>query len=255
MVEPMVGSIRVSRDFFDDEAFQSEKFSEREAFLWMIMEASFKQRERRVGSAVVTLDRGQLAHSTRFMAKVWQWPETTVRRFLDRLKKRRMVECATGAGVTVVTLCNYDLYQSEVRATGAETAQGPARQRRTTGANENKDAIREEREAEASLPRKRGNPKTRISPDALIPQQMRAAAEERGLSDAEAEAQFAKFRDWAVAKGQAYADWGAAWRNWLSSPYYAPVLGAVLPLKPEKADGRPSRSDQRLDAFLRGAAG
>jgi hypothetical protein len=34
-----------------------------------------------------------------------------------------------------------------------------------------------------------------------------------------------------------------------------PVKAEILPLKPEKADGRPSRSDQRLDAFLRGAAG
>jgi hypothetical protein len=149
MAEAMVGTIRVSRDFFDDEAFQSEAFSEREAFLWMIMEASFRQREKRVGNAVVSLDRGQFAHSTRFMARTWKWPETTVRRFLDRLKKRRMVECATGAGVTVVTLCNYDRYQADGRAAGAETAQAPARQRRTTGANENKDAIREEEKESA----------------------------------------------------------------------------------------------------------
>lgn len=113
----------------------------------------------------------------------------------------------------------------------------------------------QKRETNVSLPRKRGNPKTHTSPDARISEQMRAVAIGRGLSDAEAEAQFAKFRDRALAKGDAYADWNAAWRNWLTSPYYAPVLGAVVPLNPEKADGRPSRSDQRLDAFLRGAAG
>ena len=36
--------------------------------------------------AKVTLERGQLAHSTRFMAKAWCWPQTTVRRFPRRLR-------------------------------------------------------------------------------------------------------------------------------------------------------------------------
>ena len=97
--------------------------------------------------------------------------------------------------------------------------------------------------------RKRASPKTRITPDAQISERMRAAAAERGLSDAEAEAQFAKFRDWALAKGQAYADWDAAWRNWLTSPHFAPVLGAVhpFPSKGRATDGE--RLDDHLDAL------
>jgi uncharacterized protein YdaU (DUF1376 family) len=157
------------------------------------------------------------------------------------------------ARAELLTLRTYQDKQSENgrKANKSNSLQKPSLQPKPS----HTEPDTERGETKVSLPRKRGNPKTRLSPDALIPEQMRAAATERGLSDAEAEAQFAKFRDWAVAKGQAYADWGAAWRNWLSSPYYAPVLGAVLPLKPEKADGRPSRSDQRLDAMLRGAAG
>lgn len=100
-------------------------------------------------------------------------------------------------------------------------------------------------------PRKRAAPKTRIPSDAVLSDKQRAAAAERGLSDAEAEAQFAKFRDWAVAKGQAYADWDAAWRNWLTSPYFAPVLGAVHPF-PDKPSARPRRQSdgERLDDHL-----
>jgi hypothetical protein len=71
---------------------------------------------------------------------------------------------------------------------------------------------------------------------------MRAAAIGRGLSDAEAEAQFAKFRDWAVAKGQAYVDWDAAWRNWLGCPYFAPVLGNVTHI-----NGRKKSNAERFD--------
>lgn len=99
-----------------------------------------------------------------------------------------------------------------------------------------------------STPRKRAAPKTRIPPDALISERMRAAATGRGLSDAEAEAQFAKFRDWAVAKGQAYADWDAAWRNWLTSPYFAPAVGAVHPF-PSKRQNDVERRDDLHDAL------
>jgi hypothetical protein len=248
-----VGTVRVSRDFFDDGAFKSEPFTEREAFLWMIMEASFKPRERRIGRESVILERGQLATSMRFLQKAWGWASTRrVHSFICALQKRNMLRNAAGTGFSVITLCNYDKYQSV--SSDAERERNAKRNAR--GTNENKDAIREEREAIASLvPQGRGKRKTRIPETATISEKMRAAAVARGLSDAEAEAQFLKFRDWAVAKGQAYADWDAAWRNWLTSPYFAPVLGAVHPLKPEKADGRPSRSDQRLDAFLRGATG
>jgi uncharacterized protein YdaU (DUF1376 family) len=96
-----------------------------------------------------------------------------------------------------------------------------------------------------SVARKRAKPKTSIPPDALISEPMRAAAEERGLSDAEAEAQFKRFRDWAVAKGQVYADWDAAWRNWLTSPHFRPAI-----VRQENANGQHSR---RVSAFLAGA--
>lgn len=45
--------------------------------------------------------------------------------------------------------------------------------------------------------------------------------------------------------------------TWLNQQGWLDEIQAaeVFPLKPEKDSGRPSRSDQRLDAFLRGAAG
>jgi hypothetical protein len=148
--------VRVSRDLFDDGAFKDEPFTEREAFLWLIMEASFKDRERRVGNHVVVAKRGQVAASSRFMAKAWGWAEPRVRRYLERVKNRRMIECVADAGITIITLCNYDKYQSAPRVDDAKSTQQPTRDRRTTDANENKDEIRvEKREANASLVRSR----------------------------------------------------------------------------------------------------
>lgn len=138
----MSGSVRIARAVFDDPAFKDEAFSEREAFIWLIMEASFKRREKRVGHSLVTLERGQLSHSLRFMAGAWKWSEPRVRRYLERLENRRMIECAADAGVTVVTVCKYDKYQSQASDDDADAPASSTQQRRNTDANENKGEIR-----------------------------------------------------------------------------------------------------------------
>ena len=86
------------------------------------------------------------------------------------------------------------------------------------------DKRREEKKKEPPLSPKRGKQKAQIDPSSEISADQLAIAIERGLPEAEAKAQFCRFRDWAVAKGQAYADWNAAWRNWITSPHYRPVL-------------------------------
>jgi hypothetical protein len=45
------------------------------------------------------------------MAVGWGWSESRVRRFLKRLKTDAMIDAATDAGVTVITICNYNRYQ------------------------------------------------------------------------------------------------------------------------------------------------
>jgi hypothetical protein len=105
------GVFAVHRGIWGHPRFKREPFTEREAFLWLISEAAYKPRRLRIGSTVVELERGQLAHSLRFMAAKWGWKETRVRRFLARLKTDASIDAATDAGQTVITICNYDSYQ------------------------------------------------------------------------------------------------------------------------------------------------
>lgn len=88
---------------------------------------------------------------------------------------------------------------------------------------------------------------SRIPPDAVISTGQRALAKAQGLSDAEAEAQFTRFKDRNLAKGQTYVDWDAAWRNWLNSPHFAPVLGAVHHF-PSKGRTYGERTDDAFEA-------
>jgi hypothetical protein len=125
------GVFAVDRGVFDHDCFADEAFTEREAWMWLIAEAAWKPRTRRIGNAVIALSRGQLAGSLRFLADRWGWNKDRVDRFLVRLKNRDMIETETKTGVTVVTICNYDAYQrvSLPDATAAATEpETPARQ-------------------------------------------------------------------------------------------------------------------------------
>jgi hypothetical protein len=105
------GVFAVDRGIWDHPIFANEPLTEREAWQWLIGEASFKDRTKRIGSVVLALSRGQVGASLRFMADKWQWSEPRVRRFLKRLKNDAMIDAATDAGITVITVCNYNKYQ------------------------------------------------------------------------------------------------------------------------------------------------
>jgi hypothetical protein len=95
-------------DLFDD----GEPFTRREAFLWLVSEAAWKPRAFRVAGQIINLKRGQLAHSIRYIADQWHWLKSNVHRFLECLKNGTLIETENGTGITVITICNYNKYQS-----------------------------------------------------------------------------------------------------------------------------------------------
>lgn len=105
------GVFAVDRGIWDHPIFADEPLTEREAWQWLISEASFRSRKKRIGSTVFNLERGQLACSLRFMAEAWQWKKDAVARFLNKLRTETMIETQARHDATVITICNYDRYQ------------------------------------------------------------------------------------------------------------------------------------------------
>lgn len=101
----------------DSAFFNSEVYNERNAWEWLIAEASYDDCERPVNGCPVKLQRGQLTASIRFMAKKWAWDKNKVTRYLNRLEKWSMVsidnETASGTGQSIITICKYDTYQNK----------------------------------------------------------------------------------------------------------------------------------------------
>jgi hypothetical protein len=132
------GYIAIERGYFEHEMFAHEAFTEREAFMWLIMEAAWKDRRVRRGRLILTLRRGELAHSERFIAQAWRWHRSRVTRFLKRLVDDAMVELKPSRDASHITICNYDKFQRR-RANHRTTAEPLSNHSRTTAEpNENK---------------------------------------------------------------------------------------------------------------------
>ncbi len=135
----MSGTINVARALFEDEDFANETYTEREAWLWLIMQARWKAGRKHIGHTVIDLNRGQLAASVRFMAEAWNWSKSRVDRFLKRLIDREKIRVTRGTVVSTITICNYDKYQG--RAEDGGTPAGQAWD--TCGTKKKKGEIRE----------------------------------------------------------------------------------------------------------------
>lgn len=120
------GTFIIDKGVFEHPAFPDEPFTAREAWMWMIGTAVKGSRRRRVGNFAVELSRGQFAYSHRFLAKRWKWSVARVQRFLSRLVTESMIESVTESGVTRVTICNYDKFQSVPEQTESVTESDPS---------------------------------------------------------------------------------------------------------------------------------
>jgi len=106
------GVFAVDRGIWDhDYLADDQPFSRREAWLWLLSEAAWQKRSRRIIGRQITLERGQLVGSFRFIASKWRWSEPRVRRFIAGLVSEQMIDATADAGVSVITIRNYDAYQ------------------------------------------------------------------------------------------------------------------------------------------------
>lgn len=148
------GRYFMQRGWQEHPVFPTEPFTQREAWEWMIAEASWRDERKRIGDHIVPLQRGQLSASVRYLAECWQWTKARVERFLKRLKTETMIETQSETGINVITICNYEKYQSFSADTEAdgETRRGTVpRQQRDKIENNQEDYTNKDSEESLSL--------------------------------------------------------------------------------------------------------
>jgi len=139
-------------------------YSRYEAWQDLLMEAKYRPFEIMNKGKVVTLERGQLMAARAWLARRWNWSEKTVRGFLARLETEFMVRSETGHRqgqqkgqqkqntVNVITICNYDIYQTVIELMGLQKGQQnghhEGQRRASEGPEYNKETINTDLERE-----------------------------------------------------------------------------------------------------------
>jgi hypothetical protein len=214
------GVFAVDRGIWDhDLFFDSKPLSRREAWLWLVSEAAWKERTRRIVNRPIKLRRGQLVASLRFIASKWGWSEPSVRRFLAVLICEGMIDAQTDAGVTVITICKYDEYQrvslpTDAKRTSEDDAAATQQRRKTEDIKYIEDTSLRSVGALGPAKPKRAKARAQMPDDWCLDQQDFDHATECGFLPLKIHEMSAAFANHHRAKGTLMADWHAAWRTW-----------------------------------------
>lgn len=105
------GVYAIARSLWDSDAFTNQKYTQREAWMWLIGAAVWKQTRLFVDGHRITLERGEFSFSVRFLAVKWKWAKSTVSRFLVTLEKRFMIRDTKRDGLSVYSITKYNDFQ------------------------------------------------------------------------------------------------------------------------------------------------
>lgn len=230
----MNGFYLMHRGWMDNPAFKKEPFTEREAFEWLISEAAWADgKVVPVNGMPITLERGQLSHSIRFMAQAWGWKKDKASRFLDRLKKWDMIETQNETAQLVISICNYSKYQ-DGETQNETAASSKPRQERDRGATNKKETKQTKQLKDNSVSSETPKPSTQRgvtlevyfktigqADDELAPDEWFdwAKLEYPSIPPPEILNQLEALREWARANAnRAVAkklDWKATWQGWM----------------------------------------
>ncbi|HDA7939429.1 TPA: DnaD domain-containing protein [Staphylococcus aureus] len=110
----MTGWISIDRSIQNHWLFKEKRtFSKFEAWIYLLMEANHSKAKVPIGNQIVTVERGQRLTSILTLSDLFNWSRFKVRTFLDLLESDGMLEVKTTSKYTLITIVNYDFYQSE----------------------------------------------------------------------------------------------------------------------------------------------
>ena len=129
------GCFVIDRDVFEEPLLQDPIHFR--AYIWLLAEAAWAPRRILVSNGraevVLELERGQLSHSLRYMAKAWNVTVKRVRTILHRFEIGSLIGIQTGTLQTIITVCNYHTFQSLGGATGTQSGTQTGTQRARKG--------------------------------------------------------------------------------------------------------------------------
>lgn len=105
----------------------------------MIQQAKFATETVMVKGRCLSVRRGDLVASVRYLAQRWNWSKGRVERFMDLLRQQNMIGTRTETGISVISLCNYDAYNPSRDKNGTQTGTVAGQSRDSRGTNKKKE--------------------------------------------------------------------------------------------------------------------
>jgi hypothetical protein len=149
----------VARAVWDDPDFADEPYTEREAWLWLIAQAQWRDGKIRGNTGnPVNLTRGEFSISIRYMATKWKWTKDRAHRFIKRLEKRGTISDTSRDTSQIYFINKYNNFQvvgipkRDSDRDSSATAARQQRDKRETGKQGNREtsSLRSDTCAEAA---------------------------------------------------------------------------------------------------------
>lgn len=186
------GYIKLYRQIFDNELWSEKPFSRAQAWIDLLLKASYAPRKVVIKGKPVTIKRGQLLRAEETLAKDWGWSRGKVRRFLSYLDKKGNISKNGTAVGTLITIENYETFQGgrPEHSTSDGTADG-------TGNKKVKEGKRRE-----------GNIPPSLADVSKYVHEMGYQMDPAKFYD------YYQETDWTKKNGQKIRDWKASVRTW-----------------------------------------
>jgi len=113
-----VGYVKLYRALAESDLWLAEPFTKGQAWADLILNANFRDRTAYISGQQVPIKRGQLAWSEVTLSKRWGWSRGKVRRFLKLLKNDEKITQQTVQHTSLITICNYEKFQTDGTADG-----------------------------------------------------------------------------------------------------------------------------------------
>ena len=106
------GWIRLARRLQEHALWEDKPFARGQAWVDLLMLACYENKKIPFDGRLLELQKGQLLTSIRKLSERWGWSQGKTARFLDVLEAEQMLTKKRYANGTVLTLANYEVYQT-----------------------------------------------------------------------------------------------------------------------------------------------
>lgn len=101
----------VARSIWGHDAFADEPFSQREAWIWLIGAAAWRDTKVRINGAPVAIKRGEFCFAVRFLAEKWRWSKSRTDRFINMLEKQAIIRDNSRDKSKIYSINKYNHFQ------------------------------------------------------------------------------------------------------------------------------------------------